>query len=317
MKYVPVRLTTLKSQIPFTFDVYVKLPHKYLLYVRKGDDIESESKKRLKKKKVKKLYIEDADEEAYQTYLDKCLESYMEDPNATTEDKASFGAGVAENASEDVYEKPQTEESYNKAKRASSTLVKMLSSNDEVLKTILNRAEQGEGNQLDKLKAHAVNSSSLAIRFGQFMGLGEKQQEELGTAALYHDIGFKELSEEGQSLFFKDIEGANVAALSAYKEHPRKGAEMLQDKPFADEVVLDLIMTHEEKLQGGGFPQKLEKLNLMQEIHSLCCYYDRRITLLGATSDEVLEDIMVEQLGAYSLETMKKFKKFLQGLKAA
>ena len=99
MKYVPVRLTTLKSQIPFTFDVYVKLPHKYLLYVRKGDDIESESKKRLKKKKVKKLYIEDADEEAYQTYLDKCLESYMEDPNATTEDKASFGAGVAENAS--------------------------------------------------------------------------------------------------------------------------------------------------------------------------------------------------------------------------
>lgn len=317
MKYVPVRLTTLKSQIPFTFDVYVKLPHKYLLYVRNGDDIESESKKRLKKKKVKKLYIEDSDEEAYQQYLDKCLESYMDDPNASVDDKASFGSGVAENASDDVYDKPQTEESYNKAKRASNTLVKMLSSNDEVLKTILSRAEQGEGTNLDKLKAHAVNSSSLAIRFGEFMGLGAKQLEELGTAALYHDIGYTETSEEGQKLFFQSIEGADVASLSAYKEHPRKGAEMLQDKPFADEVVLDLILTHEEKLQGGGFPQKLEKLTLMQEIHSLCCYYDRRITLLGATSDEVLEDIMVEQLGAYSLETMKKFKKFLQGLKAA
>ncbi|MCO4753271.1 MAG: HD domain-containing protein [Bacteriovoracaceae bacterium] len=315
MNFVPVRLTTLKSQIPFTFDVYVKLPHKYLLYVRNGDDIENESKKRLRKKKVKKLYIEDKDEQAYQQYLDQCLDSYLDDPNASSEDKANFGAGVAESASDDVFEKPQSEQSYKKAKRASSSLVKMLSSNDEVLKTILSRVEQGQGNELDKLKAHAVNSSSLAIRFGEYMGLGVSELEDLGVAALYHDIGYKELSEAGQSLFFKDIKDADVASLSSYKEHPKKAVELLQDKPFAAENVLDLILTHEEKLQGAGFPQKLQKLSLVQEVHSLCCHYDRKITLLGEDSNSVVENIMVDQLGAYSLEVMKKFKKFITALK--
>jgi HD-GYP domain-containing protein (c-di-GMP phosphodiesterase class II) len=104
----------------------------------------------------------------------------------------------------------------------------------------------------------------------------------------------------------------SATELTIYKTHPQKSVETLQDKDFADKEVLDLIMSHEEKVSGQGFPRKLTKLTLVQEVLSLCAFYDREITCLGKKNEAVLEDLMLEQVGNYNLDLLKKFKSFLK-----
>lgn len=314
MNYVPVRINTLRGYTAFNFNVYIKLPHKYLLYIKDGDDIETERLKRLKKQKVRKLFIEDKDEANYQGFLDKSLEAITNDPNATTEDKASVATGVSESATEQIYENPEAKASFNAAKRASKGLVKLLTENDDVLKSILMRDGQASSDEDEKMHVHAVNSSSLAIRFGEFMGLRGKRLENLGIASLYHDIGYLQMTDESKKYFFQEIKEVGVNEIKEYKEHPMKAAEVLQDKEFMTSDIMDLIITHEERVDASGFPKKLKKLSKVQEVHALCTYYDRRITCLGEDPSAVREEILLTAVGQFNLKTLEKFKNFLDNL---
>ena len=100
--------------------------------------------------------------------------------------------------------------------------------------------------------------------------------------------------------------------LTAYKTHPGKSVEALQDKSFAEKDVLELILTHEENISGQGFPNGLTKLNPAQEVLSLCAFYDREVTCLGKDPEEVYNSLMIDQLGNYHLDLLKKFKSFIK-----
>lgn len=310
MNYLPVRLSTLKPKVPLNFDVYVQLPHKYVMYIRSGMDLEEESIRRFKKKKVKKLHIDEKDEPKYQEFLDSRLNNAINDPNAGLEEKAEAAAGSCANASDKVYEKPGDIASYEAAKKASSGMLKILLEKEEALQAVLSRAGQKDVDDVEKMRIHAVNSCSLSLRFGEYIGIKDVELEELGVAALYHDIGFTKVSKEIKECFFLEVKDIDGARLGEYKDHPRLGIEILQDKPFASQGVLNLINTHEERLGGLGFPQGLQKLSLPQEVHALCCHYDREVTCLGKDPKAVVEDFMMNAIGQFNLTTLKKFKEF-------
>ena len=310
MNYLPVRLSTLKPGVSLMFNVYVQLPHKFVLYSREGMDMEQESINRFKKKKVRKLFIEENDESKYQAYLDARLNQAVSDPNASLEEKTEAAVGTAQSASDQVYEKPGEHASYAAAKRASSGLLKILREKQEALKLILERGDIDDSDPVEKMRIHAVNTCSLAIRFGEYLGLNDNELEELGVAGLYHDIAFSQYPDDIKECFFKDFSRIDGKRLGAYKEHPRKAVEVLQDKPFASSGVLDLILTHEERLGGKGFAQGLQKLSVMQEVHALCCHYDREVTCLGKNPKVVVEDFTVNGIGQFNLDTLKKFKSF-------
>jgi len=103
-----------------------------------------------------------------------------------------------------------------------------------------------------------------------------------------------------------------VSDLTRYKEHPKIGGEILQDKEFASAEVIGLILAHEEKRSGNGFPNKLNTLTPEQEVLSICALYDREITCLKKTRDDVLEDFSMNQIGNYDLSIIKKFKSFVK-----
>ena len=111
LTFMPVRLNTLNSNIPISFNLYIQLPHKYLLYVKDGDNVEESRIKGLKKKKVRKLFISDEDEEKYQSFLDKCLSGTLDDETISTEEKAQVVVNVAGEGAENVFEKPTEEKS--------------------------------------------------------------------------------------------------------------------------------------------------------------------------------------------------------------
>lgn len=311
ISFVPIQLSTLVGDVPLTFDVYIKVDDRCILYVRTGDDIETDRLKSLKKKKVRKLFIAGSDEPKYQGFLDSLL---LSTEKLNSDQKAGLASGVAENASELIHKDPRSQTAYTTAEKAANNLIDIISKNQDVLLSILKRDGKGDGTQASLMHSHAVNVCSLSISFGEELKFSRSQLGTLGIAALFHDVGYAMMKESEQALFFKDIKLMTPSELTSYKQHPLIGAEALQDKPFANAEVLGLIATHEERINGTGFPKGNNALNPVQECHALCCLYDRQVTCLGLDPETVINDLMVNQIGGFNLETLKRFKAFMKNV---
>jgi HD-GYP domain-containing protein (c-di-GMP phosphodiesterase class II) len=313
MSYLPIRVSTLKSDVKLGFDVFIQLPHKVLLYARGDDDVEGHRIQYLKDKKVRKLFINDVQESNYQDYIDRCLKEAMNDSSVTIEEKADLVVGAGEATAERIFEDPHSKKSYDAAQNTAASLISVLGQNDELLKGIFDRKLEEGNDSLDaKMQKHALNSSSLCISFAEFQGLSKSSVEFLGVAGLFHDVAYSQYEEDLKYLFAKEVKDMEAKELTAYKEHPKTGGEILQDKQFASADVINLIMAHEEKRSGNGFPNKLSSLTPEQECLSICCFYDREVTMLGKERDAVLEDFSINQIGNYDLAVIKKFKSFVK-----
>lgn len=319
--YLPIRVKTLQGELTLGFDLYIKLPHKTLLYVRGEDDIEIERIERLKVKKVRKLYIVDEQEPQYQAYIDRTLDSVMQNDNISMEEKSGMVVAAGEATAERIYEDPESKKSYLAAQNTTMNLINVLGQNDDLLKGIFDRkveeSEDGQANYDAKMQKHSVNTSSMAISFGEYLKFPKAVVECLGVAGLYHDIGYKVY--EDKSLFFKKQDELSNDELVEYRKHPTIGADLLKEKEFANQDIVNMILTHEERKSGDGFPNQITNLELPQEVLALCAYYDRCVTIFGMSMDETFDNIKIDQVGAFDLNLINKFKSFIKkaGLKSS
>jgi HD-GYP domain-containing protein (c-di-GMP phosphodiesterase class II) len=312
MGYLPIRISTLKQDITLGFSLYLQLPHKTIKYIAPEDFIEKEQIDVLKSKKVRKLYVTDDEESLYQEYMDRCLNETMNDANVSTDVKAQMVTDASEATAERIMADPHSQKSYNSAQKTAETLIQVLSTNDELLKGIFDHKLSEENDDWDaRMHKHAVNTSSLCISFAEYLKLPKEMSQHLGMAGLFHDVAYGQMSEDEKRLFFIPMKEMSAAEMTKYKEHPKLAAEILQDKDYAIKEVIDLILVHEERQGGNGFPNKLPKLELQQEIIALCSYYDQRVTCFNEPRSEVFKDLVVSQLGNFELTTINKFKEFM------
>lgn len=308
MEYVPIRVTTLKPGVDLPFDIYIKLKTKYLLYFNGGDDINEGRILKLRDKKVKQLFINSADELKYQQFLDDSLLRAATSDDMSSQEKADVASGVASAAVEDMQEDPNSQASYRMAQRAAKGIVQIICKNSDVLKNIFAR----ESDQ-DLSVKHAVNVSSLSIALAQAMGLEEEKLEDIGIAGLLHDIGQTKMSEEAQVLFEKPYEDFSQEDWKLYKPHPEIGCQILKDKPYVNAEILEMILNHEERKSGTGFPRGVKLTSLSQEIVALCSLYDRNVTYLKKSHKQTIKDMMIDELGNFNFELINKFKEVLRG----
>jgi HD-GYP domain-containing protein (c-di-GMP phosphodiesterase class II) len=313
MDYIPVRINTLTTDIKLGFNLYIKLPTRFLHYIKSEDSLDVEVKKNLKQKKIRKLYIPNEQENEYLSFLDRCLSSVKDDPNLSSTEKAGVVSSISKDLSEQIYTKGVDEKSYKSVQKAGVALIDLLESDEEMIKNIFDLKSNKDDSTIDKILHHGVSTSALCVAFATFLKLDKQQIETLSVAGLMHDLAFMKYEEEHRNLFFKDIKEMDAKELTVYKEHPQKAVELLSDKPFASKDVVDLIVTHEEKISGEGFPKKLKKLTKIQEVHALCCFFDRQINCLEKKKNELIDDLLVGQLGNYDMELLKQFKAFAKG----
>jgi len=314
MGYLPIRLSTLKSDITLGFDVYLKLPHKILLYIRSDDDIEKERINNLKSKKVRKLLINDEEEVNYQGYIDRCLNEAMNDASMSIEDKSSLVVGAGEATAERILEDPSSKKSYDAAQTTANNLITVMASSDEILKGIFDhKIEEGCDSNETRMQKHALTTSAICISFAEFLKLPKEEVEYLGVAGLFHDCAFGQVDEAVQALYFKELKDMTPEELTQFKEHPKIAAEILSDKDFANPEVMALIKNHEERRGGNGFPNKISNfVKQSHEVLALCAYYDTRTTLFAEDRKTVLENFVIDQLGNFELDLINKFKKFIK-----
>ena len=121
-------------------------------------------------------------------------------------------------------------------------------------------------------EAHAINTSILSITLGRFMQLSPEMVEELGLAALLHDVGEVKIPVE---LVKKGPKTPQETEL--VKKHTEFGAEMLRNAKGMPESAIDVAYSHHEQIDGKGYPRGLnaDEISTFAKIVSIVDTYDR------------------------------------------
>lgn len=119
---------------------------------------------------------------------------------------------------------------------------------------------------------HSLNVSILAIGFAKSLGYSNEQLDDIGMAALLHDIG--QIKVDSRILFKKGYLNQNER--HAINKHCQYGFDILNEKPGLTPSCIDVVLSHHEKLDGSGYPKglKAEKISKNARIVSVVDIFD-------------------------------------------
>lgn len=101
--------------------------------------------------------------------------------------------------------------------------------------------------------AHSLNVAILSIAFAQHLGLPQKQMEAIGLGAILHDVGLTEAASE----IIRKKASLTPEEFAIVRRHPVDGVFSLKDAENLDQVTLDVIRWHHERIDGSGYPDAL------------------------------------------------------------
>lgn len=253
-QYVPIRVSTLRGDQDIDFDTYIKINDKYVLYLRQGDSFEGERLKRLKEKKLQKMYILADNEENYRGYLAHNIELAY-DPNSkkSIADRSAIVHGDQQSKSESVMESPADAAAYQEAKDAVKQFMQFLEREGlQSTKAILDLENADQS-----IAHHGIAVSTLSLALAAKMKVTDPTKLQLlALGAMLHDI------EHFHSGLFinRPLSAMNDLDLEIYKQHPRLGAQRTADLNHWDPSVIKIIEQHEEYINGKGFPGGLNEI---------------------------------------------------------
>jgi HD-GYP domain-containing protein (c-di-GMP phosphodiesterase class II) len=131
-------------------------------------------------------------------------------------------------------------------------------------------------------EGHTRRVATLAVQIGEQLGVGEGRLRQLALGGLLHDIGKLSVPDEilGKPGRLTDSEFLEI------KRHPGSGRDLLRELGGFPPLVLDLVESHHERLDGAGYPNGVPAGGLALEVRILTVadVYD------ALTADRVYRD---------------------------
>ncbi len=285
MEYVSIRTTTIRGDQKISFNAYMKLDGKMVLFLRKGDSFEGPRLTRLIDRKLKKMYILNEEEPLYLDYLKSNLDrAYDMESNLDLTTRAEIISGSQQNNVESVFEDIGNAEVYAKTKNEALQFVNVIQNSFDTSVALLNM-ENTESN----LAQHGVAVATLSVLLAQRLGMSDKSQITLlTTGALLHDYGHslnpidlqrpvKEMSPEDQLL---------------WKSHPIAGSKTIANTKHFDPNVVNIIGQHEEHIDGSG-PLSLResKIDPFAVLVGTANVVDRLLSFEGVSRADVIKTL--------------------------
>ena len=123
---------------------------------------------------------------------------------------------------------------------------------------------------------HSINVSIYALSLGKHLNLPDQELQTLGESALMHDLG--------KSQVRADIINKNGklthTEFEHMQNHPSWGYDIAVKLGVKNEKILDGIRHHHEKLNGTGYPDRLQdhQISLFARIICICDIFDALTT---------------------------------------
>ncbi len=151
-------------------------------------------------------------------------------------------------------------------------------------------------NQNEDIAQHSFNVSILAIGFAKALGFSQEGLEDLGMAALLHDIGqvkidAKLINKKGK---------LNQNERLEVNKHTQLGFEILSGKNGLTASCIDVALSHHERLNGQGYPRGLKGDQISRNV--------RIISII-----EVFESLTSHQTYRKGMSIMDSYKVLMEG----
>lgn len=311
MEYVSVRVSTLRGDQKINFNVFIKIHEKHILYLRQGDSFEGLRLKRLKEKKLKKLYISPDEEPKYLEYMKRNIQmAYDSNSGKSLETRSEIIHGEQQSNVEQVFENPADAKIYDETKKSTGQYIEFLMKESKAVSAVLNIENS------DKSKSHhGVSVATLSVALAEKLKVDSKLLQLMGLGALLHDIGHV-IGSDHPIDTSKAVELMSAEELKLFREHPLIGAQKAKDQKHFDQLVIRIINEHEELLDGSGFPQGLKEnqIDPLSQIVATCNAFDRLMSFENIARSEVAKKMMIERVGQYPLNHLQGIAEIIKKL---
>jgi HD-GYP domain-containing protein (c-di-GMP phosphodiesterase class II) len=106
------------------------------------------------------------------------------------------------------------------------------------------------------------------------------------------------------------------AQLELYREHPKKGVELLDKYPSISEAVKQIVFQHHELITGEGFPNKLSGIKIypLAKVVSFVNYYANHMMENKLSPLNALKELLADRRTLLFYDTAV-VKALIQGFK--
>ncbi|MEE4244066.1 MAG: HD domain-containing phosphohydrolase [Kangiellaceae bacterium] len=119
---------------------------------------------------------------------------------------------------------------------------------------------------------HCLNVGILGMSFARYLEMPESEIEMIGLCGMLHDLGKVKIPRK----ILNKQDKLSEREFERVKKHPEQGYKMLIEKGDIPSQVLDVAYNHHERLDGTGYPRKLqgEEISLTTRIISIIDVFD-------------------------------------------
>jgi HD-GYP domain-containing protein (c-di-GMP phosphodiesterase class II) len=306
-----VRINTLIPNKPTTFDLHVRINNQNILYLRAGDLLSPEKIGNLNNKDSGSHFlVKEEDRKAYKQYVHEQMIS----GDLTVRQKAIVLRESSMTLVEEIFENPDV----NKALDSSLPIIQQFVDFMEGEAAAMGHLISLSGHDFYTYN-HSLDVGIYSLGLASAVGFSGKDLEEMGLAALFHDVGKRHVS-----LDILCKKGPlDESEWSQMQKHPQFGLLILNDNDNVSDAIRAACFEHHESFAGNGYPQQIggKEIHPFARIVAITDTYDAMTTQRSynvplSPNDAVT--MMKEKLsGRYDPEMLRAMHDVLFRLKSA
>lgn len=253
---------------PTSFDLFVMINERYVLYMRAGDRVEEEKLKTLENRATDVFYVKESERQAYKDYI----HAQVNDSSIEPIQRALILRESSYSLVEELFEHPDVNTALSESKVMIHRFVEFMDQEPEAMGHLI-----GLSSHDFYTYNHSLDVSIYSLGLGFVAGFNSVQDlADLGRGSLFHDIGKRHVNADiiCKKGPLDDVEWAQM------KRHPAFGLRILHGNKDVSDAIRACVFEHHENHMGNGYPQELkgQDIHPMARIVALCDTYDALTT---------------------------------------
>ena len=243
-RFVSIQLDDLVAGEPLPCTVYLYIDFRFITFRAEGDSVDRTAYDRLQFKKVRSLFVQEADRKKFEAWI---LKRVKADPPVPLPQAKDFyeAREDAYRRTLDIFQSDHPDKIVRQALAASKNLVREVMRYPYTIRSLAQLQTYSRGT-VD----HSVNVSILATYLAMQIGYTHKLiLQHVGVGGLLHDVGKTRIP-----ILDSDTPEMIEAKMRA---HPEIGAAMLETQTGVPKEVKLIVAQHHEHYDGTGWPKKL------------------------------------------------------------
>ncbi|MBD3806530.1 HD domain-containing protein [Sulfuricurvum sp.] len=181
-KRIDKHLITEGSQIDFNLFLPNETKSAMSLFLQSDTAVDWNAKVKLRE--IEAVYIYEEEEEKYKAYVEKHLQSIARSSEIPTEQKARLVYEKAIEAIDVMFKNPESLENVKNTQPVVDNFIDIILHDNAAVESLMKITAHDYYTY-----THSINVSIYALSLGSNLGIGGKDLEALGMAAMLHDLG--------------------------------------------------------------------------------------------------------------------------------